>query len=170
MQLSGKERFFDKNEIIVSKTDIKGKILYCNQVCNRIADYEEGELIGKPHSILRHDFMPRCVFKLLWDTIAAGSEIFAYVVNRTKHGDYYWVLAHVTPSYNEAGAMDGYHSNRRVPDPAIIKNTIIPLYTVLRDEEGRHSNAKEGMKAGEALLHKILTEKGISYEEFIFSL
>ena len=62
MSLTGKERFFGKDEIIVSKTDTKGIITYCNQVCNNIADYAEGELVDKPHSILRHDFMPRCVF------------------------------------------------------------------------------------------------------------
>lgn len=170
MQLSGTERFFDRNEIIVSKTDLKGSITYCNQVCNRIADYAEGELIGKPHSILRHDFMPRCVFKLLWDEISEGREVFAYVVNKTKYADYYWVLAHVTPSYGQDGAINGYHSNRRVPDAGTVKNVIMPLYQALRNEEARHKNAKEGLASSSAMLSKILSDKGVSYDEFIFSL
>lgn len=168
--LSGKERFFGKDEIIVSKTDLKGRITYCNQICCRIADYGERELIGQPHSILRHDYMPRCVFKLLWDTIADGREIFAYVVNRTKYDDYYWVLAHVTPSYDERGAINGYHSNRRVPDPQLIRGTVMPLYEALKAKEDSHSNAKDGMHAGTDMLTGILKEKGVSYDEFIFSL
>ena len=98
MHLTGVERFFDKDEIIVSKTDLKGRMTYCNDVFLRIAGYTEQELLGQPHSIIRHPDMPRCVFKLLWDTIGAGKEIFAYVINRAKNGDHYWVLAHVTPS------------------------------------------------------------------------
>ena len=92
-----------------------------------IAGYTEQEVLGKPHSLIRHPHMPRCVFKLLWDTIAGGDEIFAYVVNRCKNGDHYWVLAHVTPSRNTNGDIIGYHSNRRVPDRKIVEGTITPL-------------------------------------------
>ena len=59
--------------------------------------------------------MPRCVFKLLWNTIDQGEEIFAYVVNLAGSGDHYWVFAHVTPSFDSEGNIIGYHSNRRPP-------------------------------------------------------
>ena len=170
VSLTGVERFFDKNEIIVSKTDLKGKITYANLTFLKIADYTEEEVLGAPHSILRHPNMPRCVFKLLWDTIGAGKEIFAYVLNRTKYGDHYWVLAHVTPSYNEAGVLDGYHSNRRVPDPKIIKEKIAPTYKALLTEENYHANSKQGMAAGHEMLVKTLESKGVGYDEFVFSL
>lgn len=168
--LTGKERFFDKNEIIVSKTDLKGKILYANRVFMRVGGFEESEIIGAPHSILRNPNMPRCVFKLLWDTIQEGNEIFAYVVNRAKNGDHYWVLAHVTPSHDVMGNVNGYHSNRRVPDKAVLANTIMPLYKQLLDQENSFSNAKDGMNAAHQTLINLLKEKGMSYDEFIFSL
>lgn len=57
------------------------------------SDYTEEECLGQPHSIIRHPDMPRCIFKLLWDTLQAGREIFAYVQNLSKNGDHYWVLA-----------------------------------------------------------------------------
>lgn len=168
--LTGNERFFDKSEIIVSKTDLRGVITYANSVFCRVALYKELELLNKPHSLIRHPDMPRCVFKLLWDTIEAGNEIFAYVVNRAKNGDHYWVYAHVTPSYDMNGNRVGYHSNRRVPDRGILDNTIIPLYTMLLDEEERHSNSNQGMESAFNMLVSILKEKGVTYDEFINSL
>lgn len=170
ISLTGVERFFDKDEIIVSKTDLKGRITYANRTFLKIAGYTEDEVLDAPHSILRHPDMPRCVFKLLWDTIGAGKEIFAYVINRTKNGDHYWVLAHVTPSYNEAGVIDGYHSNRRVPDRKIVQEKIIPIYKALLTEENRHANSKQGMANSHEMLVKTLQSKGVGYDEFVFSL
>ena len=108
--LTGVERTFGADEIIVSKTDTKGRLTYVNQLFQTIADYKEDELIGQPHNIVRHPDMPRCVFKLLWDTIASGNELFAYVVNRCKFGDHYWVFAHVTPTFDAQGQITGFHS------------------------------------------------------------
>ena len=108
--LSGVERKFGTDEIIVSKTNPKGHIIYGNEVFLRLAGYSEKEMLGQPHSIIRHPAMPRCVFKLLWDTIESGKEIFAYVLNRAKNGDHYWVLAHVTPTFDDAGRIVSYHS------------------------------------------------------------
>lgn len=119
--VTGVEKSFGKDEIIVSKTDLKGRITYVNRVFMSVAGYEEDELLGEPHSLIRHPDMPRCVFKLLWDTIQAKNEIFAYVINRCKNGDHYWVHAHVTPNFDAQGAVVGYHSNRRVPDRRIVE-------------------------------------------------
>src|SRR5208282_4348758 len=111
-QPTGIERFFEEEEIIVSKTDLKGLITYANRVFVQISGYSEEELLGQPHSIIRHPSMPGSVFRLLWETIASGQEIFAYVNNMSKNGDHYWVFAHVTPTFGAAGEIVGYHSNR----------------------------------------------------------
>ncbi len=168
--LTGTERFFDRNDIIVSKTDLKGRIIYANRLFMTLADMDENELMGAPHSIIRHPHMPRCVFKLLWDRVQEQKEIFAYVVNRAKNGDHYWVLAHVTPSFDGAGQVDGYHSNRRVPDRKVLDGTIMPLYKQLLNEENRHASRKDGMNSAHTMLMNVLKEKGLSYDEFIFSL
>ena len=170
VSLTGVERFFDVNEIIVSKTDLKGRMTYCNDVFLNIASYTEQQCLGQPHSMIRHLEMPRCIFKLLWDHIQDGREIFAYVVNRASNGDHYWVLAHVTPSFDRNGTIIGYHSNRRVPNRQILENTIIPLYDQLLAEEKRHANAKEGMAASYAIIENLLREKGVEYDEFIAGL
>lgn len=168
--VTGVERSFDKDEIIVSKTDLKGRMTYVNRVFMDVAGYEEGELLGEPHSLIRHPDMPRCVFKLLWDTLQAKNEIFAYVINRCKNGDYYWVHAHVTPSYKSGGEVVGYHSNRRVPDRRVLDGTIIPLYKLLLDEEKKHANSKTGMAASFQMVLDFLNEKGMGYDEWIASL
>lgn len=167
--LTGVERTFPENDIIVSKTDTMGRITYANDVFLSISDYAEREVMGKPHSIIRHPDMPRCVFKLLWDTVGAGGEIFAYVVNRAKMGDHYWVLAHVTPTFGANGEILGYHSNRRVPNRQALP-VVKGLYVRLKAEEDRHSDRKAGMAASTAILLGLLKDKGISYGELIFSL
>lgn len=165
--LTGVERFFADDEIIVSKIDLKGRITYCNRIFMKIAGYTEQECLGQPHSIIRHPDMPRSVFKLLWDTIQIGEEIFAYVINRCKNGDYYWVYAHVTPSFDKDGQISGYHSNRRVPDKAIVDEAIAPLYKQLVEEEQRHANRKDGMAASGQMIEAMLAEQSVAYNEFI---
>lgn len=161
---------FDPDEIIVSKTDLTGRITYSNGVFVRVSGYTRPELIGQPHSILRHDDMPRCIFKLLWDRIADGHEVFAYVKNRTKGGGFYWAFAHVTPNYGTGGQIDGYHSSRRVPERRVVEDTIEPLYRQLLTMERRASDRKQGLKDSYKALLGLLEEKGVEYDEFIFSL
>lgn len=164
---TGVERTFANNEFIVSKTDTTGRLIYVNKTFMEIAAYTEAELQNQQHSIIRHPDMPRGVFKLLWDTIQSGKEIFAYVINMTKHGDHYWVIAHVTPSYDTNGKHCGYHSNRRVPTKAAL-DVIKPIYKeMLAIEAG---SRKGGLNESIAYLLSILEEKGVSYDEFIFGL
>ncbi len=166
---TGKERTFGEDEVIVSKTDIKGKILYGNEVFLKISGYPESEIVGAPHSILRHPHMPRCVFKLLWSKIEAGDEIFAYVMNMANGGDHYWVFAHVTPSFDAEGKIVGYHSNRRKPSPSQIQ-TVSAIYRSLLDIEERNSDRKAGMEQSYEHLNALLKSKGVSYDEFVFSI
>ena len=165
---TNRERFFGEDEIIVSKTDLAGKITYANSVFLKIADYTEREVLGMPHSMIRHPDMPRAVFGLLWNSIEAGREIFAYVKNMAKNGDHYWVLAHVTPTLDR-GRVTGFHSNRRVPDRKAVE-TIEALYRQLLAEEKRHTDRPEGLKASTALLTAELAKAGMSYDEFIWTL
>lgn len=165
-----REVTFDPDEIIVSKTDLKGRITYANTTFAKVAGYSRAELMGAPHSIIRHPDMPRCVFKLLWDRLAEEKEVFAYVKNMARGGEYYWVFAHVTPSYDNAGHVTGYHSNRRVPDRRVVDGVITPLYRTLLATEASHANAKDGLRASFAQLLDIVKSKASSYDELVFSL
>lgn len=167
--LSGRERTFPPDEIIVSKTDPQGRLTYVNDIFLDVAGYTEAELIGKPHSIIRHPDMPRVVFRRLWETVKAGREIFAYVNNRASNGDHYWVLAHVTPNVGPDGAIVGYHSNRRVPRRDVIAR-VEPLYARLRAREVEAGDGEAGMRASARVLDDILAKEGVSYDEYVLGL
>lgn len=158
------ELSFNENEIIVSKTDLKGRITYGNEVFIKLSGYEEHELLGKPHNIVRHKEMPKCIFKLLWERIQSGEEIFAYVVNQAKNGDHYWVFANVTPSFDNNGKIIGYYSVRRKPKSDALQ-TIQTLYSTLINTE-----KSGGVNASMKYLEETLRNKGKNYDEFILSL
>jgi PAS domain S-box-containing protein len=165
---TGREAFFGPDELIVSKTDLTGRLTYFNAVFQRVSGYERRALIGQPHSLIRHPDMPRAIFKLLWETIQAGREIFAYVVNMAQNGDHYWVLAHVTPSMT-GGQITGFHSNRRKPDMTAV-DQISALYRDLRAIETGPAGRKSGLELSTGALSQTLAKKGVSYDEFVLSL
>lgn len=162
--MANQELTFAEEEFIVSKTDLQGKITYGNSLFIQMSGYSELELIDQPHKILRHPDMPSVVFKLLWSRIKDGKEIFAYVKNKTKDGDYYWVFAHVTPSFDSNRKISNYHSVRRKPSQKAL-DIIKPLYSSLLQKE-----RSGGINAAEEALNQLLKDKGLSYDEFILSL
>ena len=165
---TGESRTFAADELIVSKTDLRGVITYANDVFLRVSRYGLDDVIGRPHNLIRHPEMPRAVFALLWQTLSEGRELFAYINNLASDGAHYWVLAHVTPSYGPDGGIVGYHSNRRRPSPGAIR-TVAPLYEQLLAEERRHPTAKAAVTASSRLLDELVTAQAGSYEEFIWS-
>ncbi|NPA66729.1 MAG: PAS domain-containing protein [Epsilonproteobacteria bacterium] len=152
------------DDFIVSKTDTKGRITYVNKIFMDLAEYDESELLGKPHSIVRHPSMPKAVFKLLWDRIKNKEEIFAFVINKTKNNNEYWVLANVTASLDERGNIVGYYSVRRKPNPKALE-IIKPLY-----EKMLQAERSGGMEAGAKVLNDALKKEGVSYDEFIITI
>jgi PAS domain S-box-containing protein len=164
---TGRERTFSPDEIIVSKTDPQGVITYANDVFLRVSGYREEEILGAPHSILRHPDMPRVVFALLWETIQSGREIFAYVKNMTCTGDHYWVLAHVTPTF-VGDRIVGYHSNRRWPEPRVVAK-FDALYQTLLALEKEQSGKREGIEAGRRALEGTLRDLGTTWDAFLFA-
>ncbi len=169
-EVTGHERTFDPDDIIVSKTDLSGKLTYVNQTFCRLASLEEKDCLGVQHNLIRHPHMPRAVFDLLWETLAGGNEIFAYVVNRSANGDHYWVFAHVTPSRDFGGNIVGYHSNRRVPNRAALDQHIIPLYKNLLNVEKQASSPSQGLEASRKVITDMLDEHKVGFNQMMFSL
>jgi len=153
---------FDKNSLLVTKTDLKGKITYANRAFMQTVQMGEDILVGAPHNIIRHPDMPKIIFKYLWSYLQNETEIHAYVKNICADGSYYWVMANVTPSYLD-GRLIGYHSARRTPTEESL-NIIIPLYKKLLQAE-----KSGGISASEKIMQELLTDKGMLYDEFILS-
>ncbi|SFU43704.1 methyl-accepting chemotaxis protein [Pseudoduganella namucuonensis] len=99
------------DQAIVSKTDLKGNIVYVNPYFTQVSGFSEAELLGSPQNIVRHPDMPPQAFADLWRSIQAGTPWTGLVKNRCKNGDHYWVRANVTP-IRENGRTLGYMSVR----------------------------------------------------------
>ena len=167
---TGVERTFAPDDIIVSKTDLTGHLTYVNDVFLEVSRFDEDFLIGRPHNVIRHPDMPSAVFKLLWDEIQAGREIFAYVNNLAADGAHYWVLAHVTPTLAAGGAITGFHSNRRTVTPAALAK-VTPVYARLRAaERAAGASRAAAVAAGSAELQAVLAEVGTDYGQWVWSL
>jgi PAS domain S-box-containing protein len=163
-----KERVMREDDFIVSKTDPKGIITYCNPIFIEFSGYAEDELLGTQHNIIRHPDMPRAGFKLVWDTIQSGKEVFAYVKNMSKDGGFYWVFTHITPDFGPQGNIVGYTSVRRSPQRSAIEK-VAPVYRQMLEAE-RAAGARDAIAAGTQVLLDLLKKTGMSYEELVFSL
>ena len=122
-----KESFLTGNNIdleigdsLLSTTNLKGHCTYVNSSFLNISGFNEEELVGKNHNIVRHPDMPPAAFKDLWKTIRSGKPWMGPVKNRCKNGDHYWVDAYVMP-IKENGKTIEYQSVRFKPEKGVIK-------------------------------------------------
>ena len=162
------ERVMREDDFIVSMTDLKGIITYCNRIFIEFSGYSESELLGTQHNIIRHPDMPRAVFKLLWDKIQNREECFAYVKNMSKDGGFYWVFTNVTPTFDPAGNVTGYFSVRRKPKQSGVQ-TASAVYAAMLEAEKKAGPAN-AIAAATKILVDILNEKGLSYDELVLTI
>ncbi len=120
---------YPDGKLIVSTTTLEGIITHVNPAFIEMSGFTEDELIGAPHSILRHPDMPPAAFKGLWDTVMSGEKWQGYVKNLRKDGGYYWVKATVIPNVRQ-GKVVGYTSVRRKPSRTKV-DECIALYPTL---------------------------------------
>jgi aerotaxis receptor len=134
-----REMFFDGGAMI-TETDLQGRITYVNRKFIQMSAYTKEELIGKPHSIIRHPDMPRTLFKDMWETLHRKETWKGYVKNLRKDGAFYWVDVYVIPKI-ESGRTVGFIAARKVPDRAMIP-TFERYYAELREAEERHEASR----------------------------
>jgi aerotaxis receptor len=163
---TGQERAFRVSDLFFSRTDPKGRILSGNEVFVRVSGYSREDLLGAPHNIIRHPAMPRSVFALMWDRLAAGLQISAYSVNLAADGSHYWVLASVRP------VTGGYLSVRQRPCHAELFATVQAIYADVLDAEqaaeATGASTSDIIAAGTARLGELLTGAGFAdYEAFM---
>ncbi len=123
------ETRFPEGCLIVSRTDLDGFITHVNKSFVLMSGFSETELIGQPHYILRHPFMPPAAFAGLWETIQKKQKWHGYVKNLRKDGGYYWVYATVIPNIRD-GKIVSYTSVRRKPSAKKVAECI-ELYPTL---------------------------------------
>lgn len=149
---------------IVSRTDEKGIIRFVNDYFKEIAGYNENELIGQPHNVIRHPDMPKIIFKHLWDELKQGHDVRAIIKNLAKDGRYYWVITNFHTLYDDDGNIIGYYARRKAV-PQHVKEEVSKLYKTLKslEEQG-------GMEASEKFLQQWLKEHNTTYSNYVESL
>jgi len=123
-----------ENRSIISRTDLDGNITFVNKAFTQLSGYDKSELLGKPHSIVRHPDMPKAVFKELWDEIQNDQKWHGFVKNRRKDGKYYWTEAFIEPLFDENGKKIGYMSARK-PVSEKDKELYEEKYKEMREKE-----------------------------------
>ena len=126
-----KEVVWDKSKVIISETDIYGRITNVNDVFCTVCGYTAAEMIGQPHSIIRHPDMPKITFKLLWDNLKLGNNFAGVVKNLAKSGEYYWVITDFEMRRDSAGNITHYIARRKSVPKGVIDNYVAPLYQTL---------------------------------------
>ncbi len=151
----------EPNTYIMSKTDKRGFITYANDYFIEISKYSKEELLGTNHNIVRHPDMPKIIFKLLWERILNGKNIYALVKNLAKDGRYYWVVTDFDIERNKQGEIIGFYAFRKAPPKKAVEE-IIPLYKKLVELE-----KEGGMKKSGEYLENFLKSKNLTYDEYI---
>jgi aerotaxis receptor len=140
--VTDREQHYSSATMLVSMTDLKGRITYANPAFVQVSGYTLSELLGKAHNLVRHPDMPEAAFADLWSTIQTGRPWTALVKNRCKNGDYYWVRANVTPVI-EQGEVVGYMSVRTLPAREEVEDAEA-LYAAIREDKARNGCFEAG--------------------------
>ncbi|GFD82793.1 PAS domain-containing protein [Tenacibaculum mesophilum] len=149
------------NAILLSITDTRGVIEYCNEDFVNSCGYEVHELAGSGHNIVRHPDMPKIIFKLMWQRLKEKKNMVAFVKNLAKSGRYYWVMTDFIVKENEKGEVTHYKGIRKAaPKKAI--NEITPLYKKLLEIEGL-----KDVEASEKFLTGFLDAKNTDYDTYV---
>ena len=159
-----REIHIPKDKVLLSSTDKKGIITYCNEDFVETSGYEEWELAGAAHNIIRHPDMPRVIFKLMWQRIQNKNNIIAIVKNLAKSGKYYWVMTDFVIKEDQHGNIIGYKAFRR-PAPKKAIEAVTKLYKKLVKIE-----ETKGMDIAEEFLIGFLDGKETTYDDFIENL
>ena len=153
-----------ENELIISRTSLKGIITYANDTFAKISGYSKRELVGKPHNIVRHPDMPRSCFQDLWDTIKRGETWNGYVKNLRKDGGYYWVFAEVSGYYKNGRLIE--YKSLRIPVDRDKKIEMQFKYDKMREEEdGIYRITSYLPNEVIEKIKSIMELKGVSYDE-----
>ena len=153
---------WNKSQVVISETDVYGRITNVNDVFCNVCGYSPDEMIGQPHSIIRHPDMPKLIFKLLWDNLKAGNNFIGVIKNLAKSGEYYWVITDFEMRRDTMGNITHYIARRKSVPKAVIENYVAPLYqTLLKLEK------VGGMELSARFFKNYLAKQGKDYIDFI---
>ncbi len=150
-----------RQQIIVSRTDIKGNIVYCNATFLEVNSFKTSEVIKQPHSLVRHPDMPKTIFHIIWSIIEQGLPIQAVIKNQTNNGEYYWSLMTIKPQKDRDNNVISYVAYGKQAPNAVI-HTMESLYQILSKIEN-----EVNIDAARQYLESYLREKKMTYAQYM---
>jgi aerotaxis receptor len=151
--ITQREYAFPAGQTLVSVTDLKGRITYCNASFVEVSGFDREELLGQAHNIVRHPDMPEEAFRDMWQTIQSGLPWTGLVKNRRKNGDHYWVQANATPM-KDGQRITGYLSVRTQPSRQAVAEAEA-IYAAMRDE-ARHGRSVTSLRRGRVVRNDVM--------------
>ena len=159
-----KRKLLDLTEkhVIISQTDLTGKITYVSQAFADISGYTKSELMGQNHRILKHPDMPQKTLEALWRTISSGEIWEGEVLNATKDGGFYWVESHITPIKNHKGKIVKYQSvrhditNKKYIEKISITDALTSLYNRRHFDTMLHKEISHAKRTANRLIFAML--------------
>jgi len=148
-------------EVIITRTDLKGNIIYHNPTFSKINGFEGASVIHKPHNIVRHPDMPKAIFRIIWSIIQQGLPIQALVKNKTNDGHYYWTLINWKIQKNRDNEIISYVAYaKQAPNHAI--KVLTPIYNMMLQIEKEHD-----IDSSLEYFHSFLNEEGLTYSQYM---
>ena len=148
-------------EIIITRTDLKGNIIYHNPTFAKINGFKGASVINKSHNIVRHPDMPKAIFRIIWSIINQGLPIQALLKNKTNDGHYYWTLINWKIQRDRDNQIISYVAyGKQAPDKVI--KELAPIYSMMLAIEKEHD-----IESSLEYFHSFLHEKGITYREYM---
>ena len=148
-------------EVIVSRIDKKGNIIYCNSTFMSVNGFKGASVINQPESITHHPEMPQTIFNIIWETLEKGLPIQAVIKNKTNDDKYYWSIVDWDPQKDNNNNIISYVSHAKQAPEQVIK-IMEPLYVMMHDIEKKH-----GLESALVYLHSFLAEKNMTYSQYM---
>lgn len=155
---------WDKTLELVSRTNRIGIINYVNSAFVNVSGFDENELLGQPHNIIRHPDMPKAIFRMLWENLKQGKDFHAIIKNKAKDGKYYWIITQFDFFKDAEGDINGYMARRKAVAPEAVAK-IEEVYKKIKNIEETN-----GLDASLAYFSGILDDKKQTYDEFLTSI
>lgn len=157
-----REVIWDRSKIIISETDVYGRIVEVNDVFCDVSGYSVVEVIGQPHRIVRHPDMPQLIFRMLWDNLKKENNFVGVIKNLSKSGEYYWVITDFMVRKDMLGNVTSYIARRKSISKELVENHIAPLYETLSKLE-----RVGGMELSSRFFKNYLDKNGMDYIDFV---
>ncbi len=157
------EIILSPKKVIMSKTNHKGVIEFVNDYFAEVCQYSNKELVGKPHNIIRHPDMPKIIFKIMWQKLHKGENVYAIVKNLTKDGSFYWVVTKFETTFDNEGNIVAYYARRKAV-PKRVKETAESIYERILAIE------KHDVKMAEDTFYKVLKDYNLTYDQLFLEI